>query len=112
MDRKVRREYQIAGAAFLSRFNPPCHPLGVCLAFLWRAALSSNVGSAQLTQTDPTVFGTETTLGRLDVSVLDASGQPIADLLPSDFEVRQDGKQRPVLFAEFRWLADLNKSPQ
>src|SRR3954471_11594913 len=112
MGRKCRREYQIAGAAFLSRFQRPCQPLGVVVAFLWCAALSSNVGSAQLTQTDPTVFRTETALVRLDVSVVDASGHPIADLLPSDFEVRQAGKQRPVLFAEFRRLADLNKSLQ
>ncbi|HMI30637.1 MAG TPA: hypothetical protein VK527_02790, partial [Candidatus Limnocylindrales bacterium] len=56
------------------------------------------------------MFRTETALVRLDVSVLDAKGNAIRDLMPSDFELRQDGKQRPVVFAEFRQVADLGQA--
>jgi len=38
---------------------------------------------------------------RLDVSVVDASGRPVADLRPEDFTVRVDGAPRAVSFATF-----------
>ncbi len=38
---------------------------------------------------------------RIDASVTDQSGRPIADLTADDFSVRVDGKPRPVTFARF-----------
>ena len=76
--------------------------MGRVAIFLCWVPLVLSVKTLQLPQTDPNVFRTETTLVRLDVSVVDANGGAIPDLIPSEFEVRQDGKQRPVLFAEFR----------
>jgi hypothetical protein len=70
--------------------------------FLCWVPLILSVRTTQQPQTDSNVFRTETTLVRLDVSVVDAHGGAIPDLIPADFEVRQDGKKRPVLFAEFR----------
>jgi VWFA-related protein len=37
----------------------------------------------------------------LDVSVVDASGRPIGDLVPADFAVTVDGKPRPITSAQF-----------
>jgi len=51
---------------------------------------------------DALVFRASTELIRLDVSVTDGDGHPVADLQTGDFEVFQDGKRQPVQFADFR----------
>ena len=51
-------------------------------------------------QSQPT-FRTQVELLRLDVSVVDKSGQPIPDLQAGDFVVKVDGKPRTVSFARF-----------
>ena len=89
------------------RLQRSSQPLGFAVELLCCVALVPNVGTNALQQTDPYVFRTETALVRLDVSVLDAKGNAIRDLTPSDFELRQDGKRQPVVFAEFRQVADL-----
>ncbi len=48
-----------------------------------------------------TPFRTSVDLIRLDVSVVDAAGQPVRDLRPEDFVVKVDGVVRPVSFARF-----------
>src|SRR5262245_8720373 len=51
-------------------------------------------------QSQPT-FRSGVDLIRLDVSVVDKSGQPVTDLRPEDFTVRIDGAPRTVSFAKF-----------
>jgi hypothetical protein len=51
---------------------------------------------------DGLVFRASTELIRLDVSVTDVDGHPVADLQAGDFEIFQDGKRQPVQFADFR----------
>jgi hypothetical protein len=38
---------------------------------------------------------------RVDVSAIDGSGRPIADLTASDFELRVDGRPRTIVSAQF-----------
>jgi VWFA-related protein len=52
--------------------------------------------------TDRAVFRASTDLVRLEVSVVDANGGPVPDLLLSDFELLQDGRRQHLLFAQFR----------
>ena len=92
------------------RLRRSSQPLGFAVELLCCVAFVPNFGPNELQQTDSYVFRTETALVRLDVSVLDAKGNAIRDLMPSDFELRQDGKQRPVVFAEFRQVADLGQA--
>ena len=50
-------------------------------------------------------FKTGVDLIRLDVTVVEKDGNPIADLNSEDFEVRVDGKVRPVVTSRFLSLA-------
>jgi VWFA-related protein len=52
-------------------------------------------------QTPQTTFRASVDVTSLDVTVVDGSGKPIADLAPADFNVRIDGNQRKVVTAEW-----------
>jgi VWFA-related protein len=52
-------------------------------------------------QTPQTTFRASVDVTSLDVTVVDGSGKPIADLTPADFNVRIDGAQRKVMTAEW-----------
>jgi VWFA-related protein len=49
----------------------------------------------------PPVFGVGVDLVAVDVSVVDATGRPALGLGPDDFEVKVDGRPRPVVSAEY-----------
>lgn len=49
----------------------------------------------------PPIFGADVDVVAVDVSVVDAHGNPVQGLTPADFEIRVDGQPRPVLSAEF-----------
>jgi VWFA-related protein len=51
-------------------------------------------------QRTPPEFPTDVRLIRLDVSVVDKRGRPVEGLLPSDFEVKEDGRAVPVSYFE------------
>ena len=59
---------------------------------------------AQSAPAQPT-FRTGVDLIRLDVTVVTKDGTPVADLDPEDFEVRVEGKTRPVVTSRFLSLA-------
>jgi VWFA-related protein len=61
-------------------------------------ALSSGLGAQQ--QTTPT-FRTGVTLVTVDVSVLDGDGKPVPGLQTGDFEIKLNGKVRPVKLVTF-----------
>ena len=65
------------------RLRRSSQPLGFAVELLCCVAFVPNFGTNELQQTDPYVFRTETALVRLDVSVLDAKGNAIRDLMPS-----------------------------
>src|SRR5687768_15461757 len=61
-------------------------------------ALATGLGAQQ--QTPPT-FRTGVTLVTVDVSVLDGDGKPVPGLQPGDFEIKLNGKVRPVKLVTF-----------
>jgi hypothetical protein len=61
--------------------------------------------SAQTTAGQRPVFRSGVDLLTVPVSVLDSTGQPVADLAPDDFVVTLDGSVRKVLFARFNGMA-------
>ena len=64
-----------------------------------RVLIAALVAAATL-QSQPT-FRSGVDLIRLDVSVVDKTGQPVSTLLPEDFSVRIDGTVRKVSFVRF-----------
>jgi VWFA-related protein len=60
-------------------------------------------GAAQ--QQDLPRFRSSIELTSIDVAVLDDRGRPIADLKPGEFTIRVDGKERPVVSAQWVPLA-------
>ena len=56
---------------------------------------------AQTPQTPQTTFRASVDVTSLDVTVVDGSGKPVADLTPADFVVRIDGNPRQVVKAEW-----------
>ena len=46
-------------------------------------------------------FRSSIDLVQVDVSAIDGDGRPIRDLSPEDFELRVDGKPRPIVSAQF-----------
>src|SRR5262245_61065592 len=63
---------------------------------------AASLASAQATQ--PPEFRSDARLIRLDVSVVDGRGQPIAGLVPDDFTISEDG--RPVEITYFEAVDD------
>jgi VWFA-related protein len=60
-----------------------------------------HIAIALLTAQSQPTFRAQVELLRLDVSVVDKSGQPISDLQTGDFIVKVDGKPRTVSFSRF-----------
>ena len=52
---------------------------------------------AARSQSQPPVLKTGTTGVVIDVSVVDAKGQPVLDLSPGDFEIQEDGVKQQIL---------------
>jgi VWFA-related protein len=46
-------------------------------------------------------FRVSTELIQIDVVVTDSSGKPVGTLVAEDFDIKQDGRSRPVRFAEY-----------
>jgi VWFA-related protein len=61
--------------------------------------LAAAVAGASLQDAKPLEFRSDVKLIRLDVSVVDGIGRPVAGLLSEDFEIREDG--RPVSISYF-----------
>jgi len=71
---------------------------------MWMPAISRTVaascaGLLLAAAAEPSAQG-EPTVRTVHVSVVDASGAPVTDLGPADFEVKEDGKVRDVFGAE------------
>lgn len=49
----------------------------------------------------PSRFRSSVDLVQVDVSAVDRSGQPVRDLTAADFDVRVDGRPRPIVSAQF-----------
>ena len=65
------------------------------------AALAAPAGhAAQDAQRSTETFQSRVDLIALDVAALDGSGRPVEDLRKSDFTVKVDGRERPVVSAE------------
>lgn len=73
----------------------------------WLSALCALL----IAQSQPT-FRTQVELLRLDVSVVDKSGQPVRDLGADDFIVKIDGKPRAVSFARFYGPEETRTRPE
>jgi VWFA-related protein len=67
---------------------------------MWPALVVALALSAQQ-QTPAPKFTSSLDLVRVDVNVVDASGRPIRDLTADDFEIRVDGRRRPITSAQF-----------
>ena len=65
--------------------------------------LAVTIGNAQ---SQPPVIRATTEGVVLDVTVLDNQGQPILDLTPADFEVKEAGKVQQVLSAPVGQIVD------
>lgn len=63
----------------------------------WCLVLVTAVSSGLAAQGQPPALKTATTGVVIDVSVLDARGQPVLDLTPEDFELSEDGKRQPLV---------------
>ncbi|HUR21521.1 MAG TPA: hypothetical protein VMZ90_11975 [Vicinamibacterales bacterium] len=74
------------------------HRLGTPVPLLM--AMSLAAGLAAQNQTPP-LFRGAVTLVTVDVSVLDSDGKPVPGLAPGDFEVKLNGKVRPVRVLTF-----------
>lgn len=72
--------------------------IGGLVAFALALTLVSGLWAQQ--QTPPT-FRTGVTLVTVDVSVLDGDGKPVPGLQPGDFEIKLNGKVRPVKLVTF-----------
>ncbi len=60
-------------------------------------ALALLAAAAQQPPPQPTpTFRTGTNVIRVDVTVIDRRGNPVTDLVPEDFEVRDDGQPQPI----------------
>jgi len=66
--------------------------------------LAASVTAAPVQEQPPLEFGTDVRMIRLDVSVVNGRGQPVAGLAASDFQVFEDG--RPVQIALFEAIQD------
>ena len=71
----------------------------------WLVVLAVAGGGARAQQNEPPRFRTSVELTSIDVAVVDGQGKPIANLMPADFTVRVDNKQRTVVSAEWVPLA-------
>jgi VWFA-related protein len=76
----------------------------VALALVAMQVPAPEAQPAQSAPAQPT-FRTGVDLIRLDVTVVGKDGTPVADLDPEDFEVRVEGKTRPVVTSRFLSLA-------
>ena len=56
---------------------------------------------AQQPQTPTPRFKSSLDLVRVDVNVIDGKGQPIRDLTAAEFDLRVDGRRRPIVSAQF-----------
>jgi VWFA-related protein len=56
---------------------------------------------AQQPQTPAPKFKSSLDLVRVDVNVIDGKGQPIRDLTAAEFDLRVDGRRRPIVSAQF-----------
>src|SRR5690349_439441 len=75
------------------------HTVAGLMAIVWTVSV---FGSAQ--QPQPGATDSDQAAIRIDAVVTDASGRPIADLKPADFELREDGVVRPLDAVELRTL--------
>ena len=74
-------------------------PFAVLIVAVWT---TSAPGLAQ--QPQPAATDSDQAAIRIDAVVTDASGRPIVDLRPADFELREDGVARPLDAVELRTL--------
>ena len=72
--------------------------LAVALAILLAGLVVAHLAAQQ--QPPPT-FRSGVEVVRIDVSVVDRTGQPVSDLKPADFTVTVDGKPRSIVSAQF-----------
>ncbi|MDQ3686557.1 MAG: VWA domain-containing protein [Acidobacteriota bacterium] len=77
--------FAFAPAASAQQTPPPAPPR--------QTALPDNI-----IDDDDDVVRVDTDLVHVDVSVTDASGQPVRNLRPTDFKLYEDGTERPVSF--------------
>ena len=68
-------------------------------------AIAMGTAAAAAQEPQPPRFTSSVEVTSIDASVVDDRGQPIRDLTPSDFTVRVDGKERPVVSADWVPLA-------
>jgi VWFA-related protein len=101
----------IAGANAHDRSVRHVRP-SIAIVAAMAVVIAMTSGPAALAQEpQPPRFTSSVEVTSIDASVVDDRGQPIRDLKPSDFVVRVDGKERPVVSADWVPLAaDANAS--
>ena len=70
----------------------------------WLGVLTGCLAAFMQAQTP--VFRGTTDVVVVDVQIVDRSGAPVTDLLPSDFSLRIDGKPRAITSAAFQRISD------